>query len=219
MFGDFSKARISICAVLFTLAFAQVAPAQEPAPEQCLDPQLCPMPYVRLAKQETEPFLFLGRVVEEGGPQYGNYQRALRRFPDVRSCLTEAERGRGQPDLRQIDWKLMRDTYDIEVCVFRIATSVSSMDMLKRCLEQNRFHSTRLDSMHSASYTPPGVNSSFYMLTTFMTIREYRKIIPRSWIFGFLGIELNTGYYVITYYSKEQKVVGVDSSLTSRFDK
>ena len=72
--------------------------AGEAAIEQCLDPEICPIPYVRLAKQETEPFLFLGRVMDESRPRFYQYEDALRRFPDVRSCHIEEERGKPQPD-------------------------------------------------------------------------------------------------------------------------
>ncbi len=107
--------------------------------EQCLDPQVCPIPYVRLSKQETEPFLFLGKVVDEDHPRYGDYRAALSRFPDVRSCLTEEEREKPQPDLRQVEWGGIRDTRDIDVCVFRIATSVKAIDIIKEWLGLNSF--------------------------------------------------------------------------------
>ena len=55
------------------------ANAQEPIAEECLNPAICPIHYVRLAKQETEPFLFLGKVVDEKRPRYEDYKSPIQK--------------------------------------------------------------------------------------------------------------------------------------------
>ncbi|HUS53270.1 MAG TPA: hypothetical protein VMY41_04595 [Thermohalobaculum sp.] len=92
-----------------------------------------------MAKQEIEPFLFIGKMVDEKHPRYADYRKALRSFPDLRSCLTANERERPQPDLRQIDWDAMRDSRDIDVCVFRIASSIKDIELIKGWLRYHDF--------------------------------------------------------------------------------
>ena len=60
-------ARLALLALLLG-AGAVAAHAGEARIEQCLDPEICPITYVRLAKQETEPFLFIGKVVDVNHP-------------------------------------------------------------------------------------------------------------------------------------------------------
>lgn len=134
--------------------------AQEPVAGQCLDPQLCPIPYVRLAKQETEPFLFFGKVVDEDHPRYGDYGRALRRFPDVRSCLIVSEREKPQPDLRQIDWDAIQDIREIEVCVFRVASSTEDVETVQRWLEYHQFTKVSTRSIYHNNYVPENENEA-----------------------------------------------------------
>ena len=80
--------RVRIAIALLVALFGAVSLntyAEAQMVEQCLGPEVCPIPYVRLAKQGTEPFLFLGKVVDVNHPRYGDYERALRRLPNVRS--------------------------------------------------------------------------------------------------------------------------------------
>jgi len=81
----------------------------------------CLIPYEYLASEETDPYLVLGKP-----PTIRADIRAAKRWPDVRSCLVRSERNAEQPDLTKINWKRMRRAEDIEVCMFRIFSSIRS---------------------------------------------------------------------------------------------
>ncbi|MEO1159995.1 MAG: hypothetical protein AAFW74_05965, partial [Pseudomonadota bacterium] len=49
------------------------------------------------------------------------------RFPDTRSCLKSSESAKQQPDLLKFNWSSIWLPGDLEVCVFRIASSLGSI--------------------------------------------------------------------------------------------
>lgn len=187
------------------------AQPQEPGAEQCLNPDICPIPYVRLAKQNTEPFLFLGKVVSENHPRYADYESAINSFPNVRSCLIENERNEPQPDLRQIDWSAMHDIHDIDVCVFRIASSIEVIESIKSWL---RYHGIKVgagSSLYGQGYVPKNETDRVFALESHLSVNKFREIIPRSWIAHLIGIELMRNYWITISFSKSGRVVGVTS--------
>ena len=185
--------------------------AGEAAIEQCLDPETCPIPYVRLAKQETEPFLFQGRVMDESRPRYKEYRKALRRFPDVRSCLIEEERGKPQPDLRQIDWGGIRSIQDIDVCVFRIASSADGLESIKTWLLYNDFIVDGEGRYVGKKYVAKHETDPVFLLSVHLTLEKFRTIIPRLWIERLLGYEGIRSYSLNIVFSQTFQVVGVTS--------
>lgn len=187
------------------------APGGEPSTEQCSDTEVCPIPYVRLAKQETEPFLFLGKVVNENHPRHEDYDRALRRFPDVRSCLTEDERNKPQPDLREIDWDEMRNVRDVDVCVFRIASSIQDVDRIKNWLRHQGFTVGEMSRRFSESYTPRYATEPAFGLQAHMSVDRFRKIFPKPWITILTGVELLRNYWLTISFSQEYQIVDVSS--------
>lgn len=202
-------------AVLF-VAGAVAAYAGEPNIEQCLDPEICPIPYVRLAKQETEPFLFLGNVVDVNHPRYKAYNRyknALRSFPDVRSCLTEEERGKSQPDLRQMDWGAIGNIREIEVCVFRIASSIEDIETIILWLRHHGFEVREMQRRMSDTYVPRYETESIFNLESFLAIEKFRKIIPRVWLARIIGLEWGTSYALTMSFSQKYQLVGVRSRM------
>jgi hypothetical protein len=199
-------------------AGAVAANAQEPTTEQCLDPETCPIPYVRLAKQETEPFLFLGKVVDKDHPRYGDYKRALRRFPDVRSCLTKEEREKPQPDLRQIDWDAVRNIKDIDVCVFRIASSIEDVEAIRAWL---RYHGFRVGDLTWAvhpRYVPKHETDAMSGVQSHLSVEKFREILPRSWLARLVGFEMMRNYWLTITFSQSGNLVGVSSGGNSKLN-
>jgi hypothetical protein len=193
------------------------AQSQEPGAEQCLDPQVCPIPYVRLAKQETVPFLFLGKTVDEDHPRYGDYRRALRRFPDVRSCLIEREREKPQPDLRRIDWDAIQDIQEIEVCIYRIVTSIGDIEIAKLWLRYHGFTVGQLTRIYSGGYVPEYRTQPIFQLWS--RLESFRKIVPRGLLTRILGLELGLSYSIDMMFSQDIQLVGVYSRINSTLDK
>ena len=77
-----------------------------------------PIEYNHLSSEKTEPYISFGKPPVRDEEVY-----AVKQFPDVRSCLVQAEQSKDRPDLRQIDWSRMNTKFDIKVCMFRIFSS------------------------------------------------------------------------------------------------
>lgn len=204
-------------ATLF-VAGAVAVYAEEPKIEQCLEPEICPIPYVRLAKQETEPFLFLGKVVDEDHPRSGDYKRALRRFPDVRSCLVEKEREKPKPDLRQIDWDKIRNIKDIDVCVFRIASSIEDIENIKLWLLHHDFRVGKGSRINSEDYVPKSETDRMFGFSAILSVERFREILPQSWFARIFGIELMRSYWLTISFSQSGQVVDVSSGGNSKLN-
>lgn len=102
---------------------------------------------VRLADEETVPFLHVGEPVmkyDANDPDKTymarhkkSYAKSIARFASVRDCLLDSEQKVSQPDLTKFDWKKITDETEAAVCVFRIAGSYTSPDDMKRwCMSQ-----------------------------------------------------------------------------------
>jgi hypothetical protein len=183
-----------------------------------LDTAICPIPYMQLAKQETEPFLFLGHVVDVNFPRYDDYKRALRRFPDVRSCLIEVERDKPQPDLRQIDWDAVRNTKDIDVCVFRIASSIRDVEYIRLWLTHHNFEVAGLARRLSKKYVPSYETDPIYFLSANLSTEKFREIFPKPWIEKLMGFEGLHSYSLSIVFSQTRQVVGVTSIGNSKLN-
>ncbi|HUS54477.1 MAG TPA: hypothetical protein VMY41_10795 [Thermohalobaculum sp.] len=185
------------------------ANAQEPMIEQCLDPATCPIPYVRLSKQDTEPFLFLGKVIDEKHPRYQDYKSAIRRFRDVRSCLTTEEREKSQPDLRQIEWGAIDNVKEMEVCVFRVISSFDDIETIKTWLRHHDFNVADENRVRNKRYVPDYETDLIFGLTSTLSEKKYREMIPRSWIARLIGFESVRIPALTIYFSQSWQVVGV----------
>ncbi len=213
------KSTILVASLALLLgAGAVAANAGKPKIEQCLEPEICPIPYVRLAKQETEPFLFLGKVVDENHPRYGDYKRALRRLPDVRSCLTTDERDKPQPDLRQIDWEAIGNVREMEVCVFRIASSIEDIETIKIWFQHHDFSVGTENRFRTQRYVPKYHTDPIFGLQTTLSVKDYRKIIPRSWFARLIGFEGARSAGITMYFSQSWQVVGVAAGGSTIFN-
>jgi hypothetical protein len=82
-----------------------------------------PIPYDHLATEDTDPYL------DGGKPPTKFWDKvAVWRWPSARSCLIWSERNKDMPDLRLINWRMMRSHRDIRVCMFRIFSSLATPD-------------------------------------------------------------------------------------------
>ena len=192
--------------------------AGEAAIEQCLAPAICPIPYVRLAKQETEPFLFLGKVMDEDHPRFHQYRTALRRFPSVRSCLITKERETAQPDLRQIDWHAISDVQEIEVCVFRTASSIEEVETIKTWLRHHDYRVNEGSRIRRDSYVSRYETEPMFGFASFLSVERFREIVPRSWFARLIGFEGARSHSLTISFSQSGQVVGVAASGSTIFN-
>jgi hypothetical protein len=198
---------------------AMAASDAAPKIDQCLDPEICPIPNVRLAKQESEPFLFQGKEVNVNYPWYSGYKKVLRRFPDVRSCLTTDEREKPQPDLRLIDWGAIGNTREIDVCVFRIASSIEDIKTIQFWLRHHGFSMDELSRRRRESYVPKYETEPLFRLWSYLSMEKFREVIPRSWFTRIIGLEIGRRYALYIDFSQNFPVSGMHSSLATKLDK
>lgn len=109
---------------------------------------------VRLASEETTPFLFLGKQVMDynvNDPKMTymedhkrKYAKSIERFPSVRDCLLKSEQESPRPDLTKFDWGKITGEEEAAVCVFRVASSYTSPDEMKNWLISQGFRARTL---------------------------------------------------------------------------
>jgi hypothetical protein len=88
-------------------------------------------------------------VVKYGG--YKSHIKAVKKFPSVRDCMKSSEQKKPQPDLTQIDWEEITSDAEVNVCLFRIASSYDSPETMKKWLE--------LDGFKGVACMPPTIES------------------------------------------------------------
>jgi len=164
--------------------------------------------YDHLANQETDPFLFSGKLMDENHPRWRQYRRALRIYPDVRDCLVEKERESEQPNLLKIDWRRVGGGASLGVCGFRIARSLKDVERIRQWLVNQQFRVVGLSRVFSEGYTPQYETERIYIMEGFWTKQQYRKIHP-SWFVALTGFDPVYGHGLLFEFSDSLTVVGV----------
>lgn len=90
------------------------------------------------SNEEEFPFLLSSKTIAN---KYvaRKYRRFVNRFSSVLDCLVK-EPNNKYPDLSSIDWSKIKSTTDADVCLFRIASSYSSVDDFKSWLRHHGFY-------------------------------------------------------------------------------
>lgn len=99
-----------------------------------------PIPFKRLSDEKHFPFLQFGSPPRKELSSYDNYAKSISRYPDIRSCLENSEKKETSPDLGKFDWKAMENEFDVEVCMFRLLSSIANVERSKKWLELQGFN-------------------------------------------------------------------------------
>ena len=110
-----------------------------PNPIVCSSENNCRIPHQHISNETDEPFMFLGKVVNDGHPRHSDYDDALRKFRRTQACLISSERMAQTPNLLKIDWANLRGRHDLEVCLFRIFRSLGNLEAIRAWLEFHAF--------------------------------------------------------------------------------
>lgn len=133
-----------------------------------------------LSTQETRPFLSTGEEILPTSPRWKEYEESLVQFPDALSCLKESEREKKFVDLLQIDWNAPKNLQGLNVCIFRIFTSLDSVDEMYVWLSFHEFNVRVLGRTRSDQ--PKTTNPKKYYGTHSVfaqwTVENYRKRRP-----------------------------------------
>lgn len=185
--------------------------------ESCRTDNSCTIEYDHLANQETDPFLFLGKVVDNLHPQWMRYRLALWRYPDVVSCLEKSEREKEEPNLLELDWERVGTGSGAEVCVFRVASSLGSADRTLTWLQYQKFRFSGLNRQWSQNFQPRFDTQPIYQVTARRTIEQYREVSP-SWLSSLPRYELIFEYRLILSFDQNFRVSGVGVSTPTKLN-
>ena len=85
-----------------------------------------PLPYKQLATDETHSIIdvFPGELSPEK-------MKAVVAFPGVRDCLIDSEKAATEPDLRLINWRVIKKHAVLDVCLMRIFQSLEDYMMIR----------------------------------------------------------------------------------------
>ena len=89
--------------------------------------QSAPIPYKQLTPISALPITF----------QSPEYSEAIKSYPTTRDCLIESEKLSHTPDLRLIDWTRIHQRAHLDVCLWRI---FSSLDDFQSIIKWMDFH-------------------------------------------------------------------------------
>ena len=134
--------------------FASIAAAENGDPNNSIKPADFLIPREDLSTQGTDPFLFIGKVVDENHPRWKAYRVTMDRFPTTSSCLLSEEQNKNVQNLLAFDWQAMTSFREIEVCVFRIARNFDDVDLLRAWLVAQGFRIIDIGRRYSGE--PPG---------------------------------------------------------------
>lgn len=131
--------QIFTMAVMLAALFGGVGAAQDEADDHAVDPSVFLIPREELSTQVSDPFMLAGRVMDETQPLWDEFDETLSAFPDTSSCLLPEERGKEAQNLLAFDWKAMRYLTEIDICVWRIATTLDDMELMRDWLAAQGF--------------------------------------------------------------------------------
>jgi hypothetical protein len=97
------------------------------------------VPRRALSNQDSDPFMFIGRIMDESRPRWDEFEDTLAAFPDTSSCLLPVERDKDVQNLLAFDWKAMESLTGIEVCVFRVVRSLPDPELLEDWLSSQGY--------------------------------------------------------------------------------
>lgn len=88
--------------------------------------QMTEFKYKYLSSEALDPFLRNGKKPILG-VRWDAYARAAQKYSNVAQCLVEGEQNKTTPDLRLIDWPQLRSGPELDICLFRIFSSIGSV--------------------------------------------------------------------------------------------
>lgn len=184
------------------------APPESDRWAHCRSSDTCELTSAKLADQTSDPFLFLGRVIDRDAARWRQYAFALWRFPDVRSCLVKSERSAEIPNLLLLDWDRTGTGSGAEVCIFRIMRSLSSPEDVENWLAVHQFsfrgRSRRFSSSFEAQFPEQPVTG----LTAVWPNEKYRELNPNL-LARVTGFEWLLSYQLVIGFREADRVVSV----------
>ncbi len=206
---------LSAVALVFGAASAKAEIGTSEIWSKCRSTASCVVEYDHLSTQDVEPFLFLGRVVDSDHPRWRQYRKAIRKFPDVQSCLAKEEQMKENPNLLKLDWKRVGYGSSAEVCIFRISRSLGTLDRIQSWMSYHDFRVVGYSRYRSENFVPTRVNQPVGNVAGYWSVEQYRERNP-TLLWRFFEFDLIYSYGIVLGVSDEFKVVGAHVSTPTK---
>lgn len=109
------------------------------------------------------------------------YRKNIARFSNVQSCLIKSQRKISEPDLRLIDWAAFGSPKDVDVCLWRIFSSLSNPELVK---EWMAFHGLKYRESNMQNhffrglYKPIDGDQNAVFITGGQNLKKQKAIYP-----------------------------------------
>ncbi|MCV2893442.1 hypothetical protein [Lentibacter sp. XHP0401] len=192
-------------------------PELPPLPEHLTLPDCelgpeCPIPFDHLSNQESEPFLFATKLIDENHPRWSQFEDALEQFPDVGSCLVEDEASKESPNLLLMDWKKTGYMIGSRVCLFRVASSLDHPTLVQQWM---KYHGFRVGDIQPVLYPARPEKKTRFVGS--WTATQYRKRNPH-WFVSLTGFETVRSWAYSISFNSELRVMDVRPAGSSTFN-
>jgi len=167
---------------------------------------------VRNANQAEQPFLLRGQVLTEESKFWRKYRSSIARFPDLGSCFNPPV---GETiDSENFDWNRIRNTRDLDLCAFRVASSLSGPEEMAAFLEELGFQNVKV-FIDPIAYLiwPDKLTNARRLEAGWSTVGNglpYRERFVPKWWAGWLY----KGLTIQIIYSEQAYLLTVQSGIT-----
>lgn len=175
------------------------------------------IPTTALSNQTETPFLFIGKPVSPEHPRWEHYSEVIEEFDTANDCLAPSTTIAEEVDVLAINWSALRSHRAVEVCLFRIFSSIGDIHKIREwlTLQQYRLLENRF-SKTETRYLETSITSK-----TFVTIEGYLNsdvFEDRVKIFRYgLGwLHPAKGYMIQVVLSEAGEVVSIFSGMQGR---
>jgi hypothetical protein len=168
--------RAFFAALALAFAAAASSAAADPAPDPA-SPFVVPIS--ELSNQQTRPYWFGSRVMTPDMGVWPDYKDALKRYPDVRPCLTEGAQTGESVNLLDFDWEKPNDFEALSVCLFRLFTSLDDLDLITEWLDVQGFDVGFAPGTQWGVSGATGINSEM-IVEGYWTVEQYYAHRPSN---------------------------------------
>lgn len=188
---------------------------------ECSDAGSCVVPFDEPASQDSDPFLFNGKVVDATHPQFKTYKSRLRKFPNVQSCLEKRSETGARSNLLELDWGRIDGTLDMEVCYFRMAASIGNAEAFSAWLRLQGYEVHNLHRTLPNKTKPRFKLDPIYRLEAYDTREHFRSLVPLTFFKRLIGWEYwgfeERGSLVNAAFSEDFSVVHMEITISAGF--
>lgn len=134
---------------LFILVFTLVTPQMLLGSEEQREESQFWVTKTALSNQIEMPFLFSGQPVSPEHPRWDDYSDAIATFSTTQDCLLPSANVEDEVNLLAVNWSALRSHRALEVCFFRIFSSIGDLQKIRKWLTlyQYRLLNTRFEKI------------------------------------------------------------------------